>query len=100
MLTATILVFGHPADGGSLTLQEMLLLALVALAADGVTQWLTGRQVTPWLIGIIENIFVVPTCVGAILLTVLCQGIRAHRIQRFSQRSAKQRVSSRYVGAV
>jgi hypothetical protein len=34
-------VFGHPVDSLSLTLQELLMLALVALAADGVTEWLT-----------------------------------------------------------
>jgi hypothetical protein len=116
-------VFGHPADSGSLTLQELLMLALVALAADGVTQWLTGQRISPLLIGImliavcafpllallgappsmglvIENVVVIPTSVVAMLLSLLCLSIRAQRIQRFSQRSAMQRASSRYVGAI
>jgi hypothetical protein len=129
-MSATILeggralrVFGRPVDGVSLTLQELLMLALVALAADGMAQWFTGRRITALLVGIvitvlvafpllallgappslglvIENVVVIPMCAGAMLLTVLCLRIRAHRIQRFSQRGAGRRASSAYVGAV
>jgi hypothetical protein len=116
-------VFGRPVDGIGLTLQELLMLALVALAADGMAQWFTGRRITVLLVGIvitvlgsfpllallgappslglvIENVVVIPMCACAMLLTVLCLGIRTHRIQRFSQHSAAQRVSGAYVGAV
>jgi hypothetical protein len=117
-MSATILeggyalrVFGHPVDSVGLTLQELLMLALVALAANGVTEWLTGRRITALLVGtvitalgsfpllsllgaspslglVIENVVVIPICVAAMLLTLLYLGIRAHHIERLSQRSA------------
>jgi hypothetical protein len=117
-MSATILegghalrVFGHPVDSVGLTLQELLMLALVALAANGVTEWLTGRRITALLVGIvitalgsfpllallgappslglvIENVVVIPMCVIAMLLTVLYLGIRAHHIEQLSQCSA------------
>lgn len=116
-------VFGHPVDSMGLTLQELLVLGLVALAADGVAQWLTGRRITVLLVGIgitvlvafplltllgaplslgliIENVVVIPTCAGAMLLIVLCLRIRVHRTWGFSQRGAARGISSAYVGAV
>jgi hypothetical protein len=109
-------VYGHPADSIGLTLQELLMLALVALAVDGVTEWLTGRRITRLLVGmvltvlgsflllallrtpaplglVIENVVVIPMCVGGMLLIVLYLGIRAHRIQQLSAVRGSRRSS-------
>src|SRR6476646_9876903 len=58
-------VLGHSVDSMSLTLQELLMLALVALAADGVTEWLTGRRITRLLVGIVI------AALGSVLLLTL-----------------------------
>lgn len=113
-------VLGHSVDSLSLTLQELLMLALVALAADGVTEWLTGRRITRLLVGIviaalgsvllltllltllrtsasqglvIENVVVIPMGVGAMLLIVVCLGIRAQGIQELSAVRGSRRSS-------
>jgi hypothetical protein len=112
----TLHVYGHPADSVGLTVQELLMLALVALAADGVTEWLTGRRITRLLVGmvltvlgsflllallrtpaslglVIENVVVIPMCVVAMLLIVFCLGIRANRIQQLSAVRGSRRSS-------
>ncbi len=109
-------VLGHSVDSPNLTLQEVLMLALVALAADGVTEWLTGRRITRLLVGIviaavgsvllltllhtpasqglvIENVVVIPLCVGAMLLIVVCLGICALGIQELSAVRGSRRSS-------
>jgi hypothetical protein len=100
-------VFGHPVDSLSLTVQEALMLALVTLAADGVTNWRTGRRFLWLLLGIggvalgtlllltllhtpaslglaFENVVVIPLCAGAMLLVVVCLEIYTRRLRQLS----------------
>src|SRR5262245_33504387 len=98
-------LFGQPAGGFRLTLLDLVIVGLLALAVTAITQWLTGRKIGNLFAGMvvtiigallvlmfmrlpapldfaIEDIAVVAALIGAIIVGVFYALIRARTSSR------------------
>jgi len=57
-----ISLLGQPAGGFLLTLIDLIILAIIALAVNGITEWLTSKKIGSLLGGVIITI------IGALLM--------------------------------